>query len=202
MGFFDMIFGGSKKASKRASSSKSSGGAKQSASKATSKKKAPSKKSTRKNGFQKFWNSIFHKSDERKIYKTTDGYFTQNPTNRKPRHIAVIKQRKDDGALAVCKIHSKEGKSDKRKVQGLTLSPKKHKSLKEDSVVSSNVIVATKNKEGKFKPIYKGDFQSTKDKLTKKEHQHIMNNLGGGIEKHKKTSEDLLQNWENHFQNK
>lgn len=49
MGFFDMIFGGSKKASKRASSSKSSGGAKRSASKATSKKKAPSKKSTRKN---------------------------------------------------------------------------------------------------------------------------------------------------------
>ena len=156
--------------------------------KTTSNKKAPATKPQGR-----------RRSDVRKIYKTTDGYFTQNPTNRKPRHVAVIKQRKDDGALAVCKIHSKEGKDEKRKVQGLTLSPKKHKSLKVDSVVSSNPIVATKDKSGKFKPIFKGDLSSTGDKLTKKEHRHILNNLGGGIEKHKKTSNELLQNWDNHF---
>lgn len=84
-------------------------------------------------------------------------------------------------------------------MQGLTLSPKKHKLLKVDSVVSSNPIVATKDKSGKFKPIHSRDFTPTKDKLTKKEHRHIMENLGGGIEKHKKTSNELLQNWDNHF---
>ena len=36
-------------------------------------------------------------SDKRKIYKTTDGYFTRNDKNTKPRRIAVVKQRKDDG---------------------------------------------------------------------------------------------------------
>lgn len=162
--------------------------AKSSKSKTTSNKKSPTKGSKGK-----------RKSDVRKIYKTTDGYFTQNPSNRKPRSVAVIKQRKDDGALAVCKIHSKDGKNEKRKVQGLTLSPKKHKSLKVDSVVSSNPIVATKDKAGKFKPIFKGDLSSTGDKLTKKEHRRIMKNLGGGVEKHKKTSNELLQNWDNHF---
>lgn len=139
------------------------------------------------------------KSDVRKIYKTTDGYFTQDAKNKKPRSVAVIKQRKDDGAIAVCKIHSKEGKDEKRKVQGLVLSPKKHKSLKVDSVVSSNPIVATKGKDGKFKAIHARDFEPTKDKLNKKEHRHIMENLGGGIEKHKATNAKLLKDWENHF---
>lgn len=81
----------------------------------------------------------------------------------------------------------------------MVLSPKKHKSLKEDSVVSSNPIVATKGRDGKFKAIHTRDFKPTKDKLTKKEHRHIMDNLGGGIEKHKKTSNELLQNWEKYF---
>lgn len=66
------------------------------------------------------------------------------------------------------RVHARSGKGRQRKAQGLVLSPKKHKSLKEDSVVSSNPIVATKNKSGTFKPIQSRDFEKTKDKLTKK----------------------------------
>lgn len=151
------------------------------------KKKKPSKKKA---------------SSVRRIYKTTDGYFTQNTKNKKPRAVAVIAQRKDDGAIAVCKIHKKEGKNEKRKIPNLTLSPKRHKVLKEDSVVSSNPIVATKDKSGTYKPIYGWEFEETKDKLTVEEHRHIMQNLGAGIEKHKKTSMKLLSDWKNHFSNK
>ena len=78
------------------------------------------------------------------------------------------------------RVHARNGKGRRRKAQGLVLSPKKHKSLKEDSVVSSNPIVATKGRDGKFKAIHTRDFKPTKDKLTKKEHRHIMKNLGGG----------------------
>ena len=45
------------------------------------------------------------KKDIRKIYKTTDGYFTSNEKIRKPRPIAVIHQR-DDKAVAIVKLHS------------------------------------------------------------------------------------------------
>ena len=96
----------------------------------------------------------------------------------------------------------KEGKNEKRKIPNLTLSPKRHKVLKEDSVVSSNPIVATKDKSGTYKPIYGWEFEETKDKLTVEEHRHIMQNLGAGIEKHKKTSMKLLSDWKNHFSNK
>lgn len=153
--------------------------------------KTPSKKSTA---------HCKRRSDVRKIYKTTDGYFTRNTMSKKPRRVAVIKQRKDDGALAVCKIYSKDGKEGSHYVQDLTLFPKKHKSLTEDSIVGSVPIVGVKDRETKvFAPIFKGDFEPTKDKLTKKEHQAILDGLGGGNAKHKKTHEDLLKNWENHF---
>lgn len=48
------------------------------------------------------------KSDVRKIYKTTDGYLAGNERSKKPRRVAVVKQRKDDGAMAVVKIYSKK----------------------------------------------------------------------------------------------
>ena len=49
-----------------------------------------------------------HKSAVRKIYKTTDGYLSGRADIKKPRRVAVIHQRKDDGALAVVKIFSKK----------------------------------------------------------------------------------------------
>jgi len=66
-----------------------------------SKKKNASKKTAKK------------ESDKRKIYKTTDGYFTGDEKIKKPRRVAVVEQSKDDGALAVCKIYSKKDKAEK-----------------------------------------------------------------------------------------
>ena len=44
------------------------------------------------------------KSDVRKIYKTTDSFFTGRSDIDKTRRVAAVEQRKDDGALAVVKI--------------------------------------------------------------------------------------------------
>lgn len=141
------------------------------------------------------------RSDVRKIYKTTDGYFTQNPKIKKRRRVVVVKQRKTDGALAVCKIYSKEEKKKgTRYIKDLTLSPKKHKSLTRDSIIGSQPIIGTKGKDGKYKAIHTWEFESTNDKLTKKEHRAVMSELGGDNEKYNKTANDLLKKWENHFQ--
>ena len=113
------------------------------------------------------------KSDVRKIYETTDGYFTQNPNITKRRRVAVLKQRKDDGSLAVTKIYSQdEKKVGGQYIEKLVLSPKKHKSLNRNSIVGSKAIVGTKDKEGNYKAIYKGNLKATGDKLTKKRTPH------------------------------
>ena len=186
---FSALFGGSggkKKSSFRASKSKtSSSKGKSAASKAKPKTKTAPKKSA-----------------VRKIYKTTDGYFTNNPSSKKPRRVAVIKQRKDDGALVVCKIFKAKGKNQEssRFVQKLTLSPKKHKSLTEDSIVESVPRMGVKDKrKNEFKIIQTRDFEPTGDKLTKKEHQAIINGLGGGNKKFEATHKESIKRWENHF---
>ena len=144
------------------------------------------------------------KSDVRKIYKTTDGYFTQDTKIKKPRRVAVVKQRKDDGALAVVKIYSKEGKdlSSNAYIKDLTLSPKDHKSLKEDSIVGNQVHVGTKSKDKEYKPIYSRDFEATKDKLTKKEHRQIEKTVQSENPKHRKTHEEKMKKWDKHFSKK
>jgi len=141
-------------------------------------------------------------SDKRKIYKTTDGYFTRNDKNTKPRRIAVVKQRKDDGAMAVVKIYSKKDKSGKAYVEKLVLKPENHSSITEDSIVGRRVYVGTKNKAGEYTPIFRGDLQATEDKLTKKEHRIVMKQAGGETKQYKKTSRKLLKSWEKHFKNK
>ena len=71
--------------------------------------------------FSDFFKNIFKskaktdKPDTQKIYKTTDGYLGGDSKNKKPRHVVVVDQRVDDGALAVSKIHSKEGKKEKNR---------------------------------------------------------------------------------------
>ena len=142
------------------------------------------------------------KSDVRKIYKTTDGYFTRSDKNTKPRRVAVVKQRKDDGAMAVVKIYSKKDKSGKAYVEKLVLKPEKHSSLTEDSIVGRRVYVGTKNKAGEYTPIFDRDFTPTNDKLTKKEHRSVMKQAGGETKQHKKTSRKLLKSWKKHFKNK
>ncbi len=66
-----------------------------------------------------------------KIYKTTDGNLGGDKTNTKPRRVIAVEQRKTDGAIAVTKIHKKEGKDPKdrsRYIQDVELDPRKHPS--------------------------------------------------------------------------
>ena len=138
-------------------------------------------------------------SDIRKIYETTDGYFTGNSSIDKRRRVAVIEQRKDDGALAVSKIHSKDGKTSKRFIEGLVLYPKDHTSLTKDSVMESKVHIGVKNGQGSFNPIYARDLVSTNDRLTKKEHRAARRGAGGSTKKNKQTHKRKIRNWRNHF---
>lgn len=139
------------------------------------------------------------KSDVGKIYKTTDGYFTQNSKQRKPRNVVVYDQRKDDGALAVSKIYSKDGKSGSAYVEGFTLSATDHPALTEESIVGNQVHIASKDKQGKYKPIFKGDLVDTGDQLTKKERRTLKRKGGGAEKKHKKTTKRTLKKWRKHF---
>ena len=139
------------------------------------------------------------KSDVRKIYKTTDGYLAGNERSKKPRRVAVVKQRKDDGAMAVVKIYSKKDKSGKAYVEKLVLKPENHSSLTEDSIVGRRVYVGIINKAGEYTPIFNRDLKETNDKLTKKEHRSVMKQAGGETKQNRKTLKKTLGAWKKHF---
>lgn len=138
------------------------------------------------------------KPDVKKIYKTTDGYFTGNKEITKPRRVAVIDQRKDDGALSVVKIYSKKNKQGKMYMEGVTLSPQKHNSLTEASIVGNQVHIGVKNGKN-YLPIYSRDFTESQDRLTKKEHRTIKRKAGGKNRKNRKTTKKKLKKWKKHF---
>ncbi len=139
------------------------------------------------------------KTDVGKIYKTTDGFFTQNDDITKPRRVAVIKKRKDDGAVAVVKIYSAKGKKGNNYIKGVILLPEKHSSLTEPSIVGSKVYIGTKGKNGKHRPIMERDLSDTNDKLTRRERQKISRKAGGPTRKNKKTSRKKIRLWKKHF---
>lgn len=143
------------------------------------------------------------KKSVRKIYKTTDGYFTARSDIKKPRRVAAIDQRKDDGALAVVKIHSKKDKNGNHYVDKVVLKPEKHCSLTEDSIVESRVYIGVKEEtpEGKtiFKPIFERDMSDTGDKLTNRELKNIKKEAGGSTRKNRKTQKTTLKKWRKHF---
>ena len=142
------------------------------------------------------------KSDVRKIYKTIDGYFTDNSKIDKPRRVAVIDQRKDDGALAVVKIYSKKDKKGKAYVDKVVLRPKNHSSLTEDSIVGSKIHIGRKGKDGQYKAILAREMKPTNDELTKREHRKIKKYNGGKTKKNKKTAKRTLRLWKKHFKDK
>lgn len=137
------------------------------------------------------------KGEVRKIYKTTDGFFTQNPNIKKKRRVAVIDQRKKDGALAVTKIYSKEGRSGKAYVDKVVLKPEKHSSLTKESIVGSQVIIGTKSFNKKYAAIYKSDLEATGDRLTKKEHRSIKKAVHNDTKGHRKTYKKKMRKWHN-----
>lgn len=137
------------------------------------------------------------KKDVKKIYKTTDGIFNGRDDIRKPRPVAVVDQR-DDGALAVVKIHSKKGKDGKMYIDKLVLTPSKHSSLTEDSIVEMTVRFGKKTPEG-FVPIYSRELVDTKDKLTQSEYKKVMKSVKGNTQKQRKKHKQKMKKWHNHF---
>lgn len=139
----------------------------------------------------------FKKTDKRKIYNTTDGYFNSRLDIKKPRKVAVIHQR-DDKAVAVVKIHSKKNKKGNAYISNLVLKPKKHKSLNEESIVSNSLIYG-KDVKGKKYKIDPNDFTYTNDKLTYSEYLKIKHKVNADTKQHKKTRNKTLKRWKNHF---
>ena len=201
-GFLATLFGGG---------GKRSGGSRASKGRSTSSNsKARSSASTRRSSASKTKTRARRKSDVGKIYKTTDGYFTQNPAITKKRRVAVIDQRDSDGALAVTKIYSKydeNGKERKGKayIDDLTLSPKKHSSLKKDSVVGTQVHIGTKKAGAKtpaeknFQPIIKRELEPTKDRLTKAELKKVQDSVHNDTPGHRATHERTMEKWHSGF---
>ena len=146
------------------------------------------------------------KKDKRKIFKTTDGYFTDRADIKKPRRVAAIDQRRDDGALAVTKIYSKKDKSGKRYIDKLVLKPKDHSSLTEDSLVGNNVLIAVKVKtpdgQEEYKPIFKGELEETGDKLKIKEYVEVKRKISNDTPQHRKTYKAKMKKWHKHFKDK
>lgn len=133
------------------------------------------------------------RSDIKKIYKTTDGIFTGRPDINKPRRVAAIEQRKDDGALAVVKIYSKKGRDGKLYIDKFVLKPEDHGSLTEESIVGSKLLVGIKIKTEsgeEYKPLYERDFTETDDRLTKAEHKAIKKGL---------RNKGTVKKWKKHF---
>lgn len=136
------------------------------------------------------------KSDVGKIMKTTDGYFAENPKNIKNRNVAVIAQRKKDGAVAVVKLHEdKPGKSQDNLIPGIKLTPQNHPALEKVTVVEKRVYYGTKSR----KPIFKGDLTDTGDKLSVKEKKIIDRGAGGSSKKNQKTRKRTTRNWRKGF---
>ncbi len=139
-----------------------------------------------------------YKSAVRKIYKTTDGYLSGRADIKKPRRVAVIDQRKDDGALAVVKIYSKKDKQGKAFLKRPVLKPKKHPSLSEPSIVGKKVHIGSKD-GATYKAIYKGDLRETGDKLTIWERLLILFGVRGKTKGQKKAHKTKMKKWRNHF---
>lgn len=138
------------------------------------------------------------KNDVGKIYITRDGFFNDKPKQKKKRRVAVVEQRKDDGAVAVAKIMSKNGREEKigkTFVPDLVLSPEQHISLTEDSVVERRVIFGTQAK----KAIHTRELEGTEDRLTKEELKKIRKHAGGAEKKNHKTYKKMKKKWKRHF---
>ncbi len=141
------------------------------------------------------------KSVKGRIYKTTDGYFADNPKNKKKRNVVVIEQRKKDGAIAVSKIFGADEKSGDYYIDDLELKPSEHSSLTKNSLVERRVKFGVK-RNGSHTPIYIRDLKPTTDKLTKKEMKKINKQKGGKTANNRKTYRKTRSDWKQGFKNK
>ena len=138
------------------------------------------------------------KSDVGKIMKTTDGYFNNRQDIKKERNVAVVAQRKDDGAVAVVKIRSEKEGRQNTSINGLTLKPKKHPALTENSLVEKNLRVS-RTVNGKKKILKPSEMKETGDKLTRRERRKIMHGLKGPTKQNKAKTTQKIKSWRKHF---
>lgn len=138
-------------------------------------------------------------SDIKKIFKTTDGYFTDRIDITKPRNVAVIYQRKDDGAVAVVKVYSQKDKKGRSYISDLVLTPEEHKALTEDSIIGNQVIIGIKQSNGKFKPLFTRNMLSTNDELTEEELNQVKKKIQHDTPQHRKTHKRKIKRWKKHF---
>lgn len=136
-------------------------------------------------------------SAERRIYKTTDGYFSFRADIKKPRRVAVIHQR-DDGAIAVVKIYSKKNKSGDAYIPGVVLKTNNHSSLSENSIVGNKLIYGRKDKK-QIKAMYPDELTDTQDKLLYSEYLKIKRKVNADTKEHKKSRDKTIKRWKNHF---
>ena len=116
--------------------------------------------------------------------------------------MAVVDQRKDDGALALVKIHSEEGKKPNVYIEGVVLTTSEHSALKEVSIIENRVYYGIKRKEnGQVVriPIYKGDLTATDDRLTDSELEKVNKGIQGKTTEKQEKHKAKMQKWHNHF---
>ena len=133
----------------------------------------------------------------KQIYSTTDGFLGNKPQIKKPRKVAAIEQRPSDGAVALVKISSKDGKEakiGKDFIPNLELTPAAHTSLTKTSIVSRQVIFGIKDGDT-FKPIHIRDLSETGDKLTRKELRKIRKEVQNYKKQHRKTYKKKRRKW-------
>ena len=90
-------------------------------------------------------------------------------------------------------------------IDDLTLSPKKHSSLKQESIVGTQVHIGTKKAgaqtpaEKNYRPIYKWELEKTRDKLTKAELETVQAKMKNDTPEHRATHERTMQKWHDGF---
>ena len=140
----------------------------------------------------------FKKTDKRKIYKTTDGFFNYRKDIKKPRPVGVIHQR-NDKAVAVVKLHSVDEER-KNVISNLVIRKDKHSALTKDSYVENSLIIGrTKGKIKTKEKIMVKDLESTNDKLTWLEYLRIKHKVNADTNKHKRTRNNTIRKWKKHF---
>ncbi|MCM1296326.1 MAG: hypothetical protein NC311_12375 [Muribaculaceae bacterium] len=137
-------------------------------------------------------------SDVGKIMKTTDGYFNNRQDIKKERNVAVVAQRKDDGAVAVVKVRSEKEGRQNTSIKGVTLKPDKHPALTENSLVEKNLRVS-RTDNGVKKALQPRDMTDTGDKLTRGERHKIMRGLKGPTKDNKVKTTQKIKSWRKHF---
>lgn len=139
------------------------------------------------------------KSNIGKIYQTTDGFLTSNKRNKKNRKVIVVDQR-DDKAVAITKIYSKDGKDTENNeafIKELVLDPKDHPSLTKKSVVGTNLKIGRK-KDNQITSIFPSELKETNDSVNMQELKIIKDAIINK-NKHSKTRKKTLKKWKKHF---